>query len=126
MFVICTCVDEGCFANLYLYLRSFYDNYKFVSKLKESTEMPQDATTACVCTYKWANFILIARDAISCDQNTLPVKYEDILARSEAVVRQIFEKLETDTAHIGFVVYTCNLSRDSQSWRCVNNRQNKS
>ena len=120
VFVISYCIDAVWFSRVCPYFRNLFHK-KFIAKLKESPDLPQDANMTCVCAYTWANCILIARDAMSRDHRIHPIKYEDILAKPEDVVGKIFERLNIDTDHVEQAVSS--LKRDSQrsgqAYNCV-------
>ena len=58
---------------------------------KNATEMFTDM---------WANYILVARDAISRDGSILPIKYEDLVSEKDEICKMIFEKLGIDLIHL--------------------------
>ena len=74
----------------------------FIRTLTES----KDATIAKVFnsvtmfTYMWANYMLIARDAIEHDNNILPVKYEDLIKEKVDTCTKIFQTLGIDIDNI--------------------------
>ena len=103
--------DTVWLSNLFPFWRNIF-RYYFMQKMKDTSCLRMDATTACVFTYSWANQILIARDVMSRDRSILSVKYEDILSQSTKVVNKLFEYSGVDTKHIGRALIA--LSRDSQ------------
>ena len=70
---------------------------------KESQIFLNCATTF---TYMWANYILIAQDAMSRNTDILPVKYEDPVTEKIATCRIMFKHLGLDTGHLNTVLTT--------------------
>ena len=103
--------DTAWFANIFPYLRNILRKYS-IHKMEDASDLPLDASTACVFAYSWANQILNARDAMSHDQSIFPVKYEDLLSHSTNVVQHLFEHAGVETKHIERAVAA--LRRDSQ------------
>ena len=99
------CTDTEWLSSILPFLRNSL-RYYFKS------DLPMNATTACVFAYMWANQIHFARDTMSHDRRIMLVKYEDILSQSTDVVKQLFECSGVDTRHVARAVVT--LSRDSQ------------
>ena len=109
--VCCACANAEWFSNMCPYFRNIHRHY-FVLNLKDFHEIPEDTNTACMLAYMWSYYILIAREAMSCDPNILSVKYEDILSRPRETLRQIFQGLQIETIHVDRAVSS--LDRDSQ------------
>ena len=109
--VMNSCANTDWFSALCPYFRHL-ERYQFVSKAKYFDEIPDDANTAGMFAYMWSYFILIARDAMSRDQNILPVKYEDIIARPKEVVRQLFDRIDIAAIHLDNAVTS--MEHDSQ------------
>ena len=63
-------------------------------------------------TYMWANYMFVARDAISRDGSILPIKYEDMVSEKVKVCSMIFEKLGIDPIHLSASLTA--FDRDSQ------------
>ena len=82
------------------------------TKRKGSQEVMLNVNTIGVLTYLWAEQIKVAQDAISRDQNILPVRYEDIVSRPTETIRVIFENTGIDLKHLRKAVSS--LSKDSQ------------
>ena len=109
--VIYSCTNSEWFSKICPYFRQF-QRYYMTPELNNIQEIPADANTACLLACKWASFILTARDVIAHDPNILPVKYEDILARPQGAVRQLFDSLGIDDIHVDNAVTY--MERDSQ------------
>ena len=109
--VMKSCANAGWFSVLFPYFRHL-ERYYFISKPQHFEAIPDDANTACMLAYMWSYFILIARDAISRGPNILPVKYEDIMARSNETLRQLFDNLDIDAIHLDNAVTS--MKHDSQ------------
>ena len=60
----------------------------------------------------WANYILIARNAIAQNDDILPVKYEDLLTIKLETCTVIFKKLGLNTSHLSTALTA--FDRDSQ------------
>ena len=109
--VMNSCANADWFSTLCPYFR-YLERYYFISNPKYFEEKPGDVNTACMFAYMWSYFILIARDAMSCDPNILSVKYENIIARPKEAVRQLFESLNIDVIHLDNAVKS--MEHDSQ------------
>ena len=105
------CTDAHWFSKLLPKLRNIF-RYYYIQQMNGISDLPMNSTVACVFAYSWANQILIARDAQSCDRSIQTVKYEDIISQSRKTVTQLFERCGIDTEHVERAVAT--LSRDSQ------------
>ena len=88
--VLRSCTDSEWFSNFVTYFRNFLVNY-FVSKRKTFVDVPHNVSAAGVLCYGMANYILLARDAISKDPKILPIKYEDILSLPRETLSNIFD-----------------------------------
>lgn len=63
-------------------------------------------------TYMWANYMLVALDAMSQDENILTVKYEDLVSAKSETCSLIFRNLGIDACHLATAITAFN--RDSQ------------
>ena len=50
--------------------------------------------------HMWANFMILARHAISCDPHILPLRYEDIVSHPRCTLTDVFQKLKLDLNHM--------------------------
>ena len=113
-----TRVGRMCLDSEWLTLVKPYFKHKtevhFIRTLKESN----DATTAKVFnsvtmfTYMWANYMLIARDAIEHDNNIIQIKYEDLVKEKVDTCTMIFKKLGLDIDNLGTALTA--FDKDSQ------------
>ena len=99
------CTDAEWFSNIFPYIRNILREY-----LK--SDLPANATTACVFTHMWAHQIYLARNAMLRGQTIMPMKYEDMLSQPTKIVEQLFEHSGIDTGYVVSAVAT--LSRGSQ------------
>lgn len=104
-------IDNETYSTIFPYFRKVLQNYS-VFKLDESVVVPLSANTVGVFTHMWANFILLARDAMSHDEKILPIKFEEILAEPLKTCKLVFEHTGIDMKHLDAAVATFN--RDSQ------------
>ena len=84
----------------------------FLCKLKELEDTNVCSNTVEMFAYMWANYILVARDAMSCDPSILPIKYEDLMLDKWKICKMIFEKLGLDMGHLNTALSA--FDRDSQ------------
>ena len=134
MFMYRNCLDTvSSFANALtslpygLVLRSCSDNeilstilpifrkmlrFQIGTKRKKAQEVPLNVNTIGILTYLWAEQIKVAKDAITLNQNILPVRYEDIVSKPMETIRLIFENTGVDLKHLSEAVSS--LSKDSQ------------
>ena len=109
--IIYSCTNSEWFSKIFPYFRQF-QRYYLTSELNNVQEIQAEANTACLFAYKWASFILTARDVIAHDQNVRPIKYEDILATPKEAVLQLFDSLGIDDICVDNAVTY--MERDSQ------------
>ena len=109
--VMCSCANSNWFSTIFPYFRQL-ERYYFTVKLNGYPDVPADANTACVFAFLWSQAMIIARDAISRDPNIIPVKYEDIIARPQEAVKQLFDNLQIDDIYVSHAVTS--MERDSQ------------
>ena len=90
----------------------------FIRTLSESAGPHGDAMNSKVFnsitmfTYMWANYMIIARDAMARDDNILPVKYEDLVTEKLETCKRIFKKFGLDMSQLSTVLTA--FDRDSQ------------
>ena len=82
------------------------------TKRKGAQEVPLNVNPIGILTYLWAEQIKVAQDAISRNQNILPVRYEDIVSKPVETIRLIFENKGIDLKYLSKAVSS--LSKDSQ------------
>ena len=83
----------------------------FIRRLTEEESNNYDNTVE-MFTYMWANYMLVARDAMSRDTRILPVKYEDLMSEKNKTCKMIFENLGLDVASLNTALAA--FGRDSQ------------
>ena len=86
--------------------------HHFICTLREIQEVPLNTNTIGLFTHMWANQILVARDAIKCDQNIRPIKYETMLADPMETCKELFKTAEIDFKHLDVAVTA--FKQDSQ------------
>ena len=65
----------------------------------------------------WANFMILARHAMSCDPFILPLRYEDIVSYPRATVTEVFQTLKLNLKHMDTALTA--LNRDSQRGQAI-------
>ena len=111
LIVLKACANSDLFSKFCPYFRRLL-RYYVISKPKYVGEISDDQNTACLFAYMWSYFIHIARDAMSHDPSILSAKYEDIISRPTETIRQLFEDLNIDDAHVGKAISS--MEHDSQ------------
>ena len=62
------------------------------------------SSTTELLTFMWANYIFLARDAMSLDQTILPIKYDDFTRDKENVCGKVLQKLGLNLKYLDAVV----------------------
>ena len=88
----------------------------FIRTLKKSTDAMISKVfvfnSITMFTYMWANYMLIARDAITHDDDILTVKYEDLINEKLDTCTSIFKKLGLDVTYLSTALSA--FDKDSQ------------
>ena len=112
------CYDSKWFSLSKPYLRRQMD-FHSIRKLNETEGPHCDANEskiflncATTFTYMWANYILIAQDAMSRNTDILPVKYGDLVTEKIGTCRIMLKQLGLDTGQLNTVLTT--FDQDSQ------------
>ena len=79
---------------------------------QESRAVPLKTNTVGMLTYMLANYLLLARDAMSRDKTIMPIKYEDIVSEPLRTCEFIFERMGLDLKDLNGAVAA--FSKDSQ------------
>ena len=74
--------------------------HHFICSLKQTKDVPLDTNFVGLFTHMLANQILVARDAVSRDQNIRPIKYEHIIASPMEKCKELFKIAEIDFKHL--------------------------
>ena len=93
-------VDNETVASIVPYFRQELHHYT-IYKYKDSLQIPvKNVNTIGTMTHMWANFMLIARDALSRDKNILPIKFEILSSAPRETCRSIFDAVGIDVKHL--------------------------
>ena len=86
--VIRTCADNEIISSFVPFFRKQF-RFEIQSKLFTLPDIPLTNTFEQL-VHMWANFMILARHAISSDPNILPLRYEDILSKPTETVTKVF------------------------------------
>ena len=109
--VMRTCADTAWLSKMCPFFRN-KQVHILISKRYGRPAIPYDISTVCVLAYAWAIQISFVRDAISKGHNILPVKYEDMIARPQEIVGELFKVMAITDTHLARAL--TGLGRDSQ------------
>ena len=115
-----TTVGRVCLDSEWLTVVKPYFKYQteihFIRTLKKSTDAMISKVfvfnSITMFTYMWANYMLIAREAIARDDNILTVKYEDLINEKLENCTSIFKKLGLDVTYLSTALSA--FDKDSQ------------
>ena len=105
-------VDSEMFSSVVPYFRQEMHNHT-IYKFKDSPDIPiKNVNTVSIMTHMWANFMLIARDAMSRDRRILPIKFETLSSAPKETCRRIFDAVGIDRSHLDRAITA--FDKDSQ------------
>ena len=105
-------VDNEMFSYVVPYFRQEMHSHTLY-KFKDSPDIPmKNVNTVGIMTHMWANFMLIARDAMSRDRRILPIKFEILSSAPKETCRRIFDAVGIDRSHLDRAITA--FDKDSQ------------
>ena len=114
-FLICACADNEMISSIVLFFRKQF-RLGIQSKLNTMPDIPLTKTFEQM-VHMWANFMILARHAISCDPHILPLRYEDIVSHPRGTITDVFRTLKLDLKHMDTALTA--LDRDSQRGQAI-------
>ena len=113
------CADNEMLLFLVPFFRKQF-RFEIQCKLKTVPEIPLTNTYEQI-VHMWANFMVLARDALSRDPNILPLRYEDIVSNPRETIKKIFQTLGLDLKHMDRAITA--LNRDSQRGSAISGKE---
>ena len=108
--LIRACADNELISSFVPFFREQF-RFEIQCKLNTLPDIPLTNTFEQM-VHMWANFVILARHAISCDQHILPLRYEDIVSHPRETVKNVFQTVGLDLKLIDDALTA--LNRDSQ------------
>ena len=118
-----TCIDNERISSVLPFFRRYLRSL-LLSNVRNSQTVPLNTNILGLFTHVWANYILLARDAMSNNPDILPVKYEDLKENPTEWCKSIFKEMNIDPTSINesLPIFT----RDSQRGSVLSQSQVKS